>query len=139
MDLLPSEFWFSNVTEAFVLKLLKNMNIDKAAGIDNLFKKFLKYEANILAKPISKTCNLSIKYSIFPTDCHIAKLKPLLNKGSTTFLRNYRSISLLLLISKIIENVIHYQTQAFLDKNKIIYRFQSDLEKTFLQTHLFHI
>ena len=115
------------------------MNIDKAAGIDNLFEKFLKYGANVQAKPISKTCNLSIKYSIFPTDCHIAILKPLLNKGSTTLVRNYRSISLLLLISKIIEKVIHYQTQAFLDKNKIIYRFQSDFEKTFLQTYLFHI
>ena len=54
LDLLPNIFNFSNVTENFVLNLLKDMNIDKAAGIDNLSGKFLKNGANILAKPISK-------------------------------------------------------------------------------------
>ena len=53
------------------------MNIDKAAGMANLLGKFLKDGANILAKPISETCNLSIKYSLFLTDCQIAKSKPL--------------------------------------------------------------
>ena len=60
------------------------MNIDKAAGIDHLSGKFLKDEANILAKPISELHNVSMKYSLFPTDCQIAKLKPLFKKGSTT-------------------------------------------------------
>ena len=33
LGLLPSKFNFSNVTEELVLQLLKDMNIDKAAGI----------------------------------------------------------------------------------------------------------
>ena len=66
------------------------MNTNKAAGIDNLSGKFLKGGANILAKPISKICSLSIKYFVFPTDCQVAKLKPLYKKGSTTLSRNYR-------------------------------------------------
>ena len=95
------------------------MNIDKVAGIDNIPGKFLKDGANILAKPISELCNFCIKYSLFPTDCQIAKLKPLFRKGSTTLPKNYRPISLLPLISKIIEKVIHDQAKAFLDENKI--------------------
>ena len=43
--------------------------MDKADGIDNLSGKFLKDEGNILAKPISELCNLSIKCSLFLTDC----------------------------------------------------------------------
>ena len=125
LDLIPSKFRFSNVSEDVILKLLKDMNIDKAAGIDNLSAKFLKDGADILAKPISEICNLSIKYSRFPTDCQIAKLKPLFKKGSTTLPKNYRPISLLPLISKIIEKVVHDQTQEFLKENKIIYKFQS--------------
>ena len=105
------------------------MNIDKAAGIDNLWGKFLKNRANILAKPISELCNLSIKHSLFPTDCHVAKLKPLFKKDSTTLPKNDYSISSLPLISKIIENVIHDQTQVFLDENKILNRFQSRFGK----------
>ena len=107
------------------------MNIDKAAGIDNLSGKFLKDEANILAKPISELLNLSLKYSLFPTDCQIAKLKPLFKKVSKTLPKNYRPISLLPLIYKIIEKVIHNLTQAFLDENKIFYRFQSGFRKHF--------
>ena len=88
------------------------MNIDKGAGNDNLSGMFSKGGGNILAKPISKICNLSIKYSVSPTDCQVAKLKPLYKKGSTTLPRNYQPLSLLSLISKIIEKVIHDQTQA---------------------------
>ena len=40
LGLLPSKFKFSNVTEDLVLYLLKNMNIDKAAGLNNLSGKF---------------------------------------------------------------------------------------------------
>ena len=100
LDLLPSKFKFSNVTEDFLPKLQKDMNIDKAAGIDNFSGKFLKDGANILAKPTSKICNLFKKYSIFPGDCQICKLKPLYKKGSRILPRNYRPVSLLPLISK---------------------------------------
>ena len=36
LGLLPSKYKFSNVTEDLVLQQLKDMNIDNAAGIDNL-------------------------------------------------------------------------------------------------------
>ena len=48
-----------------------------------------------------------------------------MEKGSKTDPKNYRSISLLPLVSKLIEKGIHDQTQSFLDKNDIIYRYQS--------------
>ena len=129
LNQLPFKFKFSNVTEDLVFKLLNDVNPDKAAGIDNLSGKFLKDGSSILARPISKICNLSIKYSLFPTDCQIAKLKPLFKNGSTTHPKNYRPISLLPLISKIIEKVIHDQTQEFLDANKVLYKFQSGFRK----------
>ena len=97
LNLLPFKFNFSNVTEDFVIKLYK------------------------AAKPISKICNFSIKNSILPIHCQMAELKPLLKKDSTTHPRNYPLISLLPLISKIIEKVIHDQAQTFLDENKILY------------------
>ena len=58
LGLLSSKFKFSNVTEDHVLQLLKDMNVDKAAGIDHLSGKFLKDGANILAKPISELCKI---------------------------------------------------------------------------------
>ena len=77
--------------------------------------------------------HLSIKYSIFPSDCKIAKLKSLFNQCSKLAPKNYRPGSLFPLVSKIIEKVIHDQTQSFLEKNDIIYRYQPGFRK-FLST-----
>ena len=65
------------MSEDTVLKLHQDLNENNAAGLGNLSGKLLKDGATVLAKPISQICNLSIKYSIFPPDCKIAKLKPL--------------------------------------------------------------
>ena len=40
LGLLPSKFKFSNVTEDHVLQLLKDIIINKAAGMDNFSEKF---------------------------------------------------------------------------------------------------
>ena len=101
---------------ATILKLLKQLNPANSAGIDNLTGKVLKEGAPVLASPITDLVNLSISLSLFPDDCKIAKLKPLYKKEAKTKPKNYRPISLLLLLSKIIERIIHNQTQEFLDK-----------------------
>ena len=68
-----SKFKFDVVSEETVLKLLQDLDENKAAGLVNLSDKFLKDEATVLAKPIPQICNLSIKYSIFPFEDKIAK------------------------------------------------------------------
>ena len=124
------DFSFSTVTEDTILKLLQNTNPSKAAGLDNLAGKFLREGATVLVTPITEICNLSIRLSAFPEKCKIAKLKPLFKKGSKTEAKNYRPISLLPLISKIVERVIYDQTQNFLDKNEVLYKYQSGLIHT---------
>ena len=54
-----------------------------------------------------------MKRSEFPFDCKIAKLKPLYQKGSKTDPQNYRPVSLLPLVSKVIEKFVHNQTEIF--------------------------
>ena len=118
-------FSFSATTNDNILKLLKNINPSKAAGLDNIAGRFLKEGATVLAIPVTQICNLSILTSVFPNKCKQAKLKPLFKKGITTEPKNYRPISLLPLISKIIEKVIHDQTQKYLDEKNILYTYQS--------------
>ena len=104
---------FSETSSEKILNILKDLNPSKAAGIDNISGKFLKGGADILARPISQLCNLSIKLGSFPRSCKIAKVKPLFKKGSKTDPQNCRPISLLSILSKIIERIIHDQTQEF--------------------------
>ena len=58
-----------------------------------------------------------------------AKLKPMYKKGSLTEASNYRPISLLPLISKVIEKVIHDQTSTFLNSRNLLYNYQSGFRK----------
>ena len=52
-------------------------------------------------------------------------------KGSRTVPKNYRPISLVPHISKIIEKIIHDQTQKYLDDYNILYRYQSGFRKSY--------
>ena len=67
--------------------------------------------------------NLSIKQSAFLEECEIAKLKHIFKKGASTDPRNCQPISLVSLVSKIIEKVILFQIKTL--KKKIIYMYQS--------------
>ena len=55
----------------------------------------------------------------------MAKVKPIFKKGSKTDPKNYRPISLLPLISKVFEKIIHDQTQNYLAENRILYDYQT--------------
>ena len=123
-----NRFKLQTIESSSVLKLLKNVEVNKAAGMDNISGRFLKDGADILAIPVTQICNLSIKLSHFPNNCKLAKLKPLYKKGSKTDPKNFRPISLLPIVSKIIEKIIHDQTMD----NKILYRHQSGFRKNHL-------
>ena len=78
-----------------------------------------------MAIPVTQICNLSMKLSHFPHDCKLAKFKPLYKEGSKTDPKNYLPISVLPIVSKIIEKIIHDQTMDYLSDNKILYRYMS--------------
>ena len=104
---------------------MEEIKPSKATWLDDIAGKFLKDGALALAEPITKLCNLSILQSTFPDGCKQAKLKPLFKKGSKDDPKNYRPISLLPQLSKIIEKIIHDQVQNCLDEKKIFFKYQS--------------
>ena len=108
-----------------IKEILRSTIVCKAAGIDDLSGRFLKVDSRVLSKPISELCNLFIKLRRFTESCKIASLKSLFKSGSKTNPSNYRAISLLPIISKIIEKLIHEQTSSFSSKNEILYNYQS--------------
>ena len=63
--------------------------------------------------------------STFLQHCKIAKLKPQYKKGSRTEPKNFRPISLLPLLSKLIEKTIRDQVQNYYNENNIFFSFQS--------------
>ena len=75
--------------------------------------------------PLGNIIHLSIKISTFTEESKIGKLKTIFKKGARTDPNNSLLISLLQLVSKIIEKPIHFQIEDFLNKKKPIYIYQS--------------
>ena len=101
---------------------MTNVESSKAAGVDKLFGRF--DGTNILVKT-SALCYLSISQGVFLNACKIAKLKPIFKKGKKTDPSNYGPTSLLPSILKIIERVIHDQTNPFFLYEGILDNYQS--------------
>ena len=125
------KFAFPPTSEDEVLKLLKDANPEKEAGIDNLSSRFLKDSAVVLALPISKLRNLldeTFKISFRLYNCQTQTIIQEIVKNR---FKNYCSVSLLAVLSNVTGKVIHNQTEHFLSKNKILCKYQSVFRKPF--------
>ena len=60
----------------------------------------------------------------FPESLKIAKVIPIYKAKSRDDFNNYRPISLLSVLSKILEKVIHKRTLHFLNSNHVLYNSQ---------------
>ena len=58
--MISDNFCLNNNSEEKVLKIMTNIESSKDARVYKLSGRFLKDGVNILAKPISALCNLSI-------------------------------------------------------------------------------
>ena len=67
---------------------------------------------------------MSLKNGIFPDNMKLAEIIPLYKKGEKFYMENYRPISLLITISKLLEKCVYKRLYGFLDKNKILYKKQ---------------
>ena len=72
--------------------------------------------------------------------CKTAKVKPLYKKGKNTEPKNYRPVSLLPILSKIIERLIYNQLIEHLEKHDVFYEYQSGFQnKHSVNTCLAHL
>ena len=118
---VSNDFEFSNVFEEGIKKILLSLDTSKAAGMDQIPAKFLRDSTEVLALPLRNIINSSIKESTFPEEYTITKLKAIFKKGATTYPRIYWPISLLPLVSKMIETSIHFQIEDYLNKKTNLY------------------
>ena len=128
------------VKEDYIYKELKTLNSYKSTGIDNIPARFIRDGAKPLAKPITYLVNLSISTGIVPNELKLAKVKPLYKKNSKKDIGNYRPVSILCIISKILEKSVYTQLEKHLVDNGLLYQFQSGFRSSYsTDTCLIHL
>ena len=94
-------------TEQEVLMLLKSIDTTKASGPDKISGQMLKETAESIAKSIAMIFNLSIKTGVFPRSWKLSSIVPILKSSENGSATNYQPISLLSVLSKLLEKYIH--------------------------------
>ena len=107
------EFKIPLTNAAFVNTFLSNLNISKSTGLDNIGPKILKLSTNIIAPSLVYIINKSITSGTFPSVWKEAKVKPLFKSGDKDDINNYRPISILPTVSKLIEKWVDVNFSLF--------------------------
>ena len=113
IDPLPSSFELTSVNEGDVLTELKKLINKNSHGLDGISSTILKLSASEIAFSLSKLINRSFSEGKVPTIWKTAKIIPLHKNGDKSLADNYRPISLLPVISKVIERIVQKQLLAF--------------------------
>ena len=124
-----SVFKFTEINEEFVASELKSLDTTKAMGPDNLHPRLLKEAAPLIAKPLTKIFNKSLISGLFPDDFKKAKVVPVPKDGDLTDISNYRPISLLSCVSKILEKAVHNQLYNYLQEHRLLSQRQSGFRR----------
>ena len=112
-------FEFTAVGKPFVLKQLKGLKLKNATSIDGLPARLFKDSAVVIADRVTHLVNLSIKSGTVLSEWKQAKVVPLFKSGNKDDLDNYKPISILLILSKILSS-ISYQSE-----NSLLSPYQS--------------
>ena len=120
-----SKFEIPLITEMEVKKALKSLDESKATGNDLLAAKYLKLASNGLACHLSEIINTSITKGVFSDLWKSAKVLPIFKNGDDKDMDNYSPISILNILSKIIESHVHNAFYAYLNNHDLISKYQS--------------
>jgi sarcosine oxidase/L-pipecolate oxidase len=103
------------VSEQDILDMISTLDANKAVGPDIISNKMLIAVKVQISKPLCMLFNKSLHQNIFPTDWKLSHVIPLFKAGDKSFPSNYRPVSLLSCVSKLLEKIV-------LNISLIIYR-----------------
>ena len=115
-----ASFKFEQGENSAVLHFINKLKRSHGCGCDKISSNMLK----IIAKEVSHCTTLIIDQTlstgIFPSKLKTAKIIPIYKKNDKTLLKNYRPISTLPVVFKIVENVIHNQMMDYFTLNELL-------------------
>lgn len=131
------------VTEQEVVDVLRLLDSNKATGADGIPARILKEAGVAISKPLAKLFNISLQSGKVPVEWKMANVIPIFKKGDKHSASNYRPISLLSIVNKLIEKIIFKHLFNHLRDYNILSKLQSGFipnDSTVCQlTYLYHI
>ena len=120
-------FSFQWVDTDTILKIIQKLKNKSSSGVDGISNALLKVIAPYIIKPLYKIFNRSLRTGTVPNAFKIAKIIPIYKgreSGSEHEYTNYRPISLLQSMSKVLEKLVDSQLRKYLKYQDVLYSKQ---------------
>ena len=124
-------FFISPCTKEEIIEIILSFKPKKSTGPNSIPTKILRLLTDDISEHLSIVFNTSFATGIFPEKMKVAKVIPIHKKDSKLECSNYRPISLLSNIAKILEKLMHNRLMKFLTGQKILYLKQFGFKKNF--------
>ena len=124
-----TSFHFAPIDPEEVTKLLRGLSASKSCGIDGLMARLIKACGPVLICPLTYIYNLSLSHCIFPTIWKAARVMPLFKEGSQSECSNYRPISVLPILSKMLERLVHNRVYGYITSMNMLNKCQAGFRK----------
>ena len=103
-----------------IILIIKHLKNTSSCGSDNISLRFLKESLPVIIPYLTCIVNTSIVTGIFPESWKHAIVVPIFKTGDVMEPKDYRPISLLPIISKVLEKVIAAQLASHLENNHLL-------------------
>ena len=125
-DLNPSDYPCDLLcTVDSVADLLANLDISKSSGVDDISARMLKSTAYSIAPSLTELFNLSLTSGTFPSEWKLARVVPIPKTDTpSTSTSGYRPISILPIVSKVLERHVKEIIDVYLAENSPISNHQ---------------
>lgn len=112
----PHSLFLEPVIPSDIELIISHLNNTSSPGYDEISNKVLKHVSHSISNPFCFIINKCFKTGVFPKCFKIALIKPLFKSGDPTCPENYRPISLLSNLAKIMEKLIKSRLFDFVAK-----------------------
>jgi len=108
------------ITDSGIIKLLKALKVNKAAGPDSIACRVLREVADELGPVLTLLFRQSVQEGILPSEWKTAFVTPIFKKGRLNQASNYRPVSLTCVCCKLLEHVICKHIMLHLESHGIL-------------------
>ena len=124
-------FQFTAVSEALVISIISSLDTKKASSVDDIPTRFVKIHPDSFGRLLTRLINHSLTSGIFPKLWKYTVVTPIQKSKDNFELTNFRPISVLPVLSKVLERIARDQLVSHLLKFNLL----SDRQSGFCPQH----
>ena len=124
-----TKFEILPISERKVFEYIRGIDTTKAKGLDEISPHYLKMAAEDVTPSLTYLCNLSLETGQFPKEWKKGKVISGYKKDIITSKEYYRPLSILLVLSKILEKHVFSTYYQYLNNHNLLSNYQHGFRK----------